>query len=46
MIVGSFVSLCTVNWILALIVFAFLPIIVLVSVKAQNDMNAAFDKSR
>ena len=46
MIVGSFVYLCTVNWILALIVFAFLPIIVLVSVRAQNDMNAAFDKSR
>lgn len=46
MIVGSFIYLCTINWILALIVFAFLPIIVLVSVKAQNDMNAAFDKSR
>lgn len=46
MIVGSFVYLCTINWILALIVFAFLPIIILVSVKAQNDMNAAFDKSR
>ncbi len=46
MIVGSFIYLCTINWLLALIVFAFLPVIVLVSVKAQNDMNAAFDKSR
>ncbi len=46
MIVGSFVYLCTINWALALIVFAFLPVIILVSVKAQNDMNAAFDKSR
>ncbi len=46
MIVGSFVYLCTINWALALIVFAFLPVIILVSVKAQNDMNAAFEKSR
>lgn len=46
MIVGSFVYLCTINWVLALIVFAFLPIIILVSVKAQNDMNSAFEKSR
>lgn len=46
MIVGSFVYLCTINWLLALIVFAFLPVIIIVSVKAQNEMNAAFDKSR
>ncbi len=46
MITGSFVYLCTINWLLALIVFAFLPIIVLVTWKAQNDMNNAFTKSR
>lgn len=46
MIVGSFVYLCTINWLLALIVFAFLPVIILVSIKAQNDMNNAFTKSR
>ncbi len=46
MIVGSFVYLCTINWLLSLIVFAFLPVIIIVSVKAQNEMNAAFDKSR
>ena len=46
MIVGSFVYLCTINWLLALIVFAFLPVIILVSIKAQNDMNNAFTQSR
>lgn len=46
MIIGSFVYLCTINWLLALIVFAFLPIIVIVSIKAQNQMNEAFEKSR
>lgn len=46
MIIGSFVYLCTINWLLAIIVFAFLPIIVIVSIKAQNQMNEAFEKSR
>lgn len=45
MIVGSFVYLCTINWIMALIVFAFLPFIIFVSVKAQSKMNVAFDRS-
>lgn len=45
MIVGSFVYLCTINWLMALIVFAFLPFIILASVRAQNRMNVAFDKS-
>lgn len=46
MTLGSFIYLCTINWILALIVFAFLPFIIIASVKARKEMNDAFSKSR
>ncbi len=46
MTVGSFVYLCTINWKLSLIIFAFLPILVLIAWFSRKDMNKAFDKSR
>ncbi len=44
--VGSFVYLCTINWKLSLIIFAFLPILVIISWVTRKDMNRAFEKSR
>ncbi len=44
--IGSFVYLCTINWKLSLIIFAFLPILVLIAWFTRKDMNRAFEKSR
>lgn len=43
---GSFVYLCTISWKLALIVFAFLPLLFIIAFACKNNMNAAFRKSR
>lgn len=45
-IVISFVYLTTIHWGLALIVFACIPLLVLVSLKTRRKMNDAFKKSR
>lgn len=46
MLVGSFVMLATIDIYLTLIVFAFLPFIVIFAVKTRRSMNDAFRKSR
>ncbi len=46
MLVGSFVILCTINLPLTLIVFAFLPVFILVMVRMQKRMETGFVESR
>ncbi|MEG0833084.1 MAG: ABC transporter ATP-binding protein [Oscillospiraceae bacterium] len=46
MMVGSFAILCTVNLQLTLIVFAFLPLFILIMVKLQKRMEFGFSESR
>lgn len=46
MLVGSFIMLATIDIYLTLIVFAFLPFIVIFAVKTRRSMNDAFRKSR
>ena len=44
--VGSFVYLCTISWKLALIVFAFLPVLFIIAFACKRNMSKAFRKSR
>lgn len=46
MTLGSFVYLCTISWKLALIVFAFLPVLFIIAFGMRKKMNRAFQKSR
>ena len=46
MTVSAFVYLCTISWKLALIIFAFLPILLLIAWVSRKNMTAAFKKSR
>jgi len=46
MIIGSFVYLCSIDWILTLIIFACVPILVAVSLVLRKKMNDAFMESR
>ncbi len=46
MIVGSFVYLCTINWVLTLIIFACIPFLILVSAILKKKMNLAFSETR
>lgn len=46
MIIGSFIYLCTINWILSLIIFACVPILVVISITMRKNMRQAFDKTR
>ncbi|MBO5199625.1 MAG: ABC transporter ATP-binding protein [Lachnospiraceae bacterium] len=46
MIVGSFAYLCTINWVLTLIIFACVPILVVVSLVVRKKMRDAFMESR
>lgn len=46
MVLSSFTYLCTINWKLSLIVFAFLPILFLITLAIRKRMNAAFRESR
>lgn len=45
-IVGALVMLCTINPWLALIVFCYIPFMLVFAVKARERMNKAFDESR
>ena len=45
-IVGALVMLCTINGWLALIVFCYIPLMLLFAVKARGRMSKAFDESR
>ncbi|MBO4380720.1 MAG: ABC transporter ATP-binding protein [Clostridia bacterium] len=46
MTVGAFVYLCTINWKLSLIVFAFLPLMFIIAWRSRKQMTRAFQKSR
>lgn len=46
MILGSFAALCTINWKLTLIVFAFIPIMVWFAIKKRVKMSNAFKDVR
>lgn len=46
MVVGSFAYLCTIDWILTLIIFACVPLLVIVSLVLRKKMNVAFMESR
>lgn len=46
MVIGSFVYLCTINWILALIIFACVPILVVISLVLRKNMTEAFSETR
>ena len=45
-IVGALIMLCTINGWLALIVFCYIPLMMLFAVKARGRMSKAFDESR
>lgn len=46
MVIGSFVYLCLINWILTLIIFGCVPILVFVSLYFRKRMTEAFEASR
>ncbi len=46
MVVGSFTYLCTIDWVLTLIIFACVPILVSVSLILRKKMRDAFMESR
>lgn len=46
MTISAFAYLCTINWKLALIIFAFLPVLIVIAVFSRKNMTKAFQKSR
>ena len=46
MLIGSFIILCTINIPLTLIIFAFIPIIVIFTIKQRKRMNDSFMATR
>lgn len=46
MVIGSFIYLCTINWILTLIVFFCVPILCFISYKLRKKMREAFMDTR
>ena len=46
MVIGSFIYLCTINWILALIIFACVPLLVVISIILRKRMTDAFSETR
>ena len=46
MIIGSFIYLCTINWMLTLIIFVCVPILILISYNLRKKMIDAFMESR
>ena len=46
MTVSAFIYLCTISWKLALIIFAFLPFLILIAWASRKKMTKAFQKSR
>lgn len=46
MIAGSFAYLCTINIQLTIIIFIFIPILVIFAIKMRKDMSVAFSESR
>ncbi|MEG0345119.1 MAG: ABC transporter ATP-binding protein [Erysipelotrichaceae bacterium] len=46
LMIGSFIYLCTVNLHLTIIIFAFIPILIIFAIKMKNRMSLAFKESR
>lgn len=46
MIIGSFIYLCTINWMLTIIIFACIPFLLIISTTMRKKMNQAFMESR
>lgn len=46
MTLSAFIYLCTISWKLALIIFAFLPVLILITWASRKNMTKAFQKSR
>lgn len=46
MVIGSFIYLCTINWILSLIIFACVPLLVVISIILRKRMTDAFSETR
>lgn len=46
MMIGSFIFLCSINVSLTLIIFAFIPFLVLIAIKTRKNMKLAFVESR
>lgn len=46
MILGSFAYLCTINWQLTVIIFIFIPLLVVFAMQMRKRMNRAFMESR
>lgn len=46
MVIGSFIYLCTINWLLSLIIFACVPILVAISLIMRKRMREAFTETR
>lgn len=46
MIIGSFIYLCTINWMMALIVFSCVPVLALISIVLRKKMRKAFLETR
>ena len=46
MMIGSFIFLCSINVGLTLIIFAFIPFLVLIAIKTRKNMKLAFVESR
>lgn len=44
--VGSFIYLCTISWKLSLIIFAMLPLLILIAYACRKKMKTAFRESR
>ena len=45
-IIGALIMLCTINGWLALIVFCYIPLMLLFAIKARSNMSKAFEESR
>lgn len=45
-LVASFIYLCTINWQMTVVIFAFIPILLLFSIKLRKNMSRAFMESR
>ena len=45
-LVASFIYLCTINWQMTIVIFAFIPVLLLFSIKLRRNMSRAFMESR
>lgn len=46
MVIGSFIYLCTINWILALIIFACVPVMITITLLLRKRMRDSFMETR